>query len=501
MRQIGKAILMNVSAAHIYRYTCIRIQGRQCAGTKLGKCNKTNLIFNHSHTKQMKNCLLILVSFMLWSCSATKSKGKIAQTVNENLSPSRSIHVITPGIPAYQSSKIDYKRSGRAVISISLSEPIVVSSASKPEKWGFFQFPNIARKPDGTLSIRWNLNADAMEAYGEHKFGGAKSNDGGKTWSLTQEFESDGILQLKNGDRISIHTPKPIKVQELKLPSPIGSGMDTYSRSSSNFYKLHDMPASRQGVFINRLARGESEWKVEQAALFDPEAARYDLRGQVPIVWWGDMFQLNDGSVIAGVYPGFYIDKNGLVDPRSGVFFYKSVDNGHSWKIQGRIPYVPDFTIDSAANKRMGFTEPTFEILSDGTFICVIRTTDGVGNGPMYISRSTDQGVTWTTPEFLAVSGVLPRLLQLKNGVTVLSSGRPGVQLRFSMDGKGNTWTDPVEMLPFINYKDQVSCGYTGLLATGSDRFLIVYSDFNFLNEAKEIRKAIKVREVIVTPK
>ena len=116
----------------------------------------------------------------------------------------------------------------------------------------------------------------------------------------------------------------------------------------------------------------------------------------------------------------------------------------------------------------------------------------------MYISRSSDQGVTWTKPEWMAASGVLPRLLQLKNGAVVLSSGRPGVQLRFSTDGKD--WTDPIEMMPFEDYKDQVSCGYTGLLETGPDRFLIVYSDFKFLNEAKEPRKAIKVREVIVTP-
>ena len=88
---------------------------------------------------------------------------------------------------------------------------------------------------------------------------------------------------------------------------------------------------------------------------------------------------------------------------------------------------------------------------------------------------------------------------KLDNGITVLSSGRPGVQLRFSDNGK--VWTNPFEMLPFDEYenKTQISCGYTELLATGPDRFLIIYSDFKYPNEAGEIRKAIKVREVIVT--
>jgi hypothetical protein len=48
--------------------------------------------------------------------------------------------------------------------------------------------------------------------------------------------------------------------------------------------------------------------------------------------------------------------------------------------------------------------------------------------------------------------------------------------------------------------KEQVSCGYTSLLATGPDRFLIIYSDFKYAAPAGETRKAIKVREVLVTP-
>jgi hypothetical protein len=184
------------------------------------------------------------------------------------------------------------------------------------------------------------------------------------------------------------------------------------------------------------------------------------------------------------------------------VFFYRSIDNGHSWKLQGRIPYEPDLANDPNGAKRMalGFTEPGFEVLSDGTFLCVLRTTDGLGNSPMYLSHSADQGKTWTKPKAFTPTGVLPQLLQLKNGVTVLASGRPGMQLRFSFKSNGEKWTDPFEMLPYEGEKDAVTCGYPDLLATGPDSFLLIYSDFRYQTPDHEIRKAIKIRQITVTP-
>lgn len=404
------------------------------------------------------------------------------------------------GIAAYGASGFVYKQENRNVLAVELKEPAVVAVASQPQKWGFFQFPKIQRRQDRSLLVSWSLNADAMEAYGNHRFGTAVSADEGKSWQLVEQAGGESGFLLPGGGQIRVNTPKPVKGSELVLPKPIGTGFgDTYSKSPYEFYRLHDLPDGVNGVFLDRLPKGGTEWKTEKASLYDPQGARYTLRGMVPVVWWGDMHIAEDGSLIAGIYPGFEITASG-VDPYHQVFFYRSVDEGRSWKIQGRIRYVPDTAVDAAGKKRMGFTEPTYEILPDGSFVCVMRTTDGIGNGPMYISRSKDLGVTWTKPDVLTSSGVLPHLLQLQNGVLVMSSGRPGVQLRFSTDGEGKTWTDAFEMMPYKNYADQVSCGYTGLLPTGPDRFLVVYSDFKYLNKEGEPRKAIKVREVIVRP-
>jgi hypothetical protein len=456
----------------------------------------------------MKKILLFtLYGCILYGCGngqKTTGPGKNIQVVEEKI-PVKGPMIFSEGIPAYLATTVKYKRNNRNLLKIQFNDPAIVSVASKPEKWGFFQFPHIGKRLDGSIQVKWNLTMDAIQAYGTDNAGYANSTDGGKTWKVPEKHETVGGLLLPNGDRLDISTPKPIKVEELKLPKSVGTGTENYGRSTYTFYNLHDMPESRNGVFLKRLKKGETEWKEEQASLYDPNAARYSLSGLVPVVWWGDMHVAADGALICGIYPGFLIGENGLADPRSGVFFYRSTDEGHSWRIQGRILYKGDPVADPRQNERMGFTEPAFEILKDGTFLCVMRTTDGAGLGPMYASYSKDMGQTWTNPEAIASAGVLPQLLQLDNGIVVMASGRPGVQLRFSTGGKDKKWTDPFEMLPNPDSKKSadlsLSCGYTGLLATGSDRFLLVFSDFKYKTEDGNIRKAIKVQEVIVKSK
>lgn len=406
---------------------------------------------------------------------------------------------IKHGIPAYGATNVDYKQNGKTTLSVSLGEPVVVDVAMKPQKWGFFQFPNIHRTKDGLLVVSWHMAADAVTSYGKGESGVAVSRDGGKTWKPPSgESTLGGGVKLPNGDHIQIRTPKAIKVEELQLPDPVDSNKENYGRDFV-YYKMDELPEKLQGVYLKRMVKGGDSWANEHAKLHDPLAVRYTDSGMFPVVWWGDMYVAPDGSIIAGIYPGFYLDENNDVPP-SGVLFYRSSDNGHTWNIQGRIPYQPDLRSDPNGDRRvaLGYTEPASLLLSNGTYLCVMRTTDGLGNSPMYLSHSTDMGVTWTKPKTFARFGVLPKLLQLDNGIIVLASGRPGVQLRFSIDGKGEEWTDPFEMLPFENSKEAVSCGYPSIIASGPDKFLLVYSDFKYENEMGQTRKAIKVREVTI---
>jgi len=409
---------------------------------------------------------------------------------------------VKPGIPVYKAGIIKYKQAGKLTLTVKMGDPAIIDVAAKPERWGFFQFPTIYRSLDHAVVAKWNMSNDEMESYGKENQSFSLSKDNGKTWSEVRKdpVSGDGLV-LPGGERIAIYTPPALKVEDVQLPKSVGASLATSSSKAGEFtfYKLDQLPPELKGVYINRLNKGETNWTHEHAVLNDPQSVRYSLRGHFPIVWWGDMRIASDNAIIAGIYPGFLLGKAGQTDP-SGVFFYRSTDNGRTWEIQGRIPYTPDLKADPDGDKIhvLGFTEPAFEILSDGSFLCVMRTGD---LNPMYFSRSTDMGVTWSKPESFTQAGVLPRLLQLKNGIIVLTSGRPGVQMRFSIDGKGEKWTDPFEMLPFDNEKATVSCGYTGLLATGPDSFLLIYSDFKYLNNKNEIRKAIKVRQIVVKRK
>lgn len=453
----------------------------------------------------MRISLILFLFFAAGICGAQPSSEN-AMVVNDR-SPGAG-RGLKEGVAAYEATAVKYKRQGKAIYNIRFKDPVVIAVAAKPEKWGFFQFPNIDRTANGKIVAKWNLTRDAIEAYGTDTRGAAVSADGGKSWHEESSEDPGNAVLLPNGDRLAIYTPKPIPEKELQLPAPVGVGLENYRKSNFNFYRLSELPESRQGVYFKRLKKGASKWELEKADLEDPQAARYSLAGLVPIVWWGDIKVAKDGSLIAGIYPGFLIGKDGTTDPRSGAFFYRSTDNGHHWRIQGRIPFQLDPAGDTLSARRMGYTEPAFEILKDGTFLCVLRTTDGAGIGPMYGSYSSDQGKTWSVPRVITPAGVLPRLLQLPNGVLVMSSGRPGVQLRFSTDRRGMQWSRAFEMLPHDDFKKelsggsaQVSCGYTGLLPVGSNKFLIIYSDFHYQTPEGTIRKAIKVREVAVDKK
>ena len=448
----------------------------------------------------MKIIFYFFAIIIFSACSPNKN-ANTNLIVWDEIGEMNSDAALMQGIPASDETTIKYKRNGITLFDINLDKPVVIDSADKEEKWGYFQFPSIGRTLDNKLVAEWNMKDDEASAYGMGGHSLAKSLDGGKTWESYQSQEDPLYgMELKNGDLIKITTPKALHVSDIKLPKIIDSSEENYG-SHLNYYRLHDLPENLQGVYLLRLPKGEKKWIPEHAQLIDPLAARYTIDSLFPVVWWGDMQIANDGSLIAGIYPGFLIGEDGKVKP-SGVFFYRSTDDGHTWKVQGRIPYEPDLKHDSNGLKRYawGFTEPAFHILKDGRFICILRTTDGLGNSPMYIATSTDQGKTWSKPITFTKNGVLPRILQLENGVVALASGRPGMELRFSTS-KVQQWTDPIEMLPYdINVKGDVSCGYSEMIPTGPDKFLLIYSDYKFKNHKGEIRKAIKVREITVTP-
>lgn len=457
--------------------------------------------------------LLGLCSLLVVGCATNRfgSVGVSTQSLVWQERPVRSLRGIEFGVPVMQQTSVTYRRTGKTKFHIHFAEPHLITVADKPQPWGYYQFPTLTRLANGDLHAQWAMHPDDIRAYGLAASGSSVSSDGGRSWQSIMPDSSQLLgYPLANGDLLRVVDPRPIKVTDLPMPEPLGKTAFKYRKTNFTFYRLKDMPSQVNGIYLTRRSAGQGHWKPEQARLNDDRGVRYSSKDLVPVVWWGDIHTLSDSSLLAGVYPGYYLKDNGQVDKQMGVVFYRSTDRGHSWQIQGRIPFQPDTSLDSMATERIGFSEPTYEVLADGSLLCVIRSADGdgvtngVGNGPLYASRSYDQGRSWTKPLAIAPAGALPRLLRLANGVTVLASGRPGVQLRFTKTGGSQDWTDGFEMLPYESTRMElqylVSCGYTGMLATGPDRFLVIYSDFRYKNEPGQERKAIKIREVTVTP-
>ena len=407
---------------------------------------------------------------------------------------------IHEGIVSLKAQRIKYKRNGKRVATIEMSEPVMVAQAEQEEKWGYFQFPFFGKAEDGTLKVTWQMAIDTYQSYGSKSKRAMTpmiSKDGGNTWVPQDkdylEIRRDyGVIRLKD-KLLQVITPKAKDIHGYDyFPKPV---MTTGNRS---YFLMDSIPADLQGIYISYMERNKKPYQIH-AKLTDPKLLRYSINDEMPIVWWGNIRQLSDHSLVAGIHPCYYLDSLGHVT-RSSVTFYRSEDEGHSWEAISKIPFVYDGVADVLGDKM--YDEPAFEVLADSTFICVMRTGS---TSPLYKTFSYDKGKSWTRPRPFTPNGVMPKLMLLENGILVLISGRPGVQVRFSFDGTGRTWSDPIDMIPFMkedgSYIRDVSCGYASFVDAGYDSFYLVYSDFTKKDASGNVRKSIWCRKIKVEAK
>lgn len=418
-------------------------------------------------------------------------------SIEEEVIPNLTIH---QGLVSQTEQTIRVIRGGKAVAIVKISEPKIVAQAETEQEWGFFQFPIIYRAfENDNLIVRWQLKNDSQTAYGEDSYGYMMSTDEGNTWETLDRsyFGKERYwVELQNGNILQVKDPAPQMINNYPIfPNPI----NTEKIKGTDFYLESELPEDLRGVYFTIWNKRDNTSSNMHGAVFDPGLLRDSSNGLMPIVWWGAIKKLSDGSLVTGIYPTYYQNTDGFV-LRSAVSFYKSKDLGHRWDVLGKIPYQTDRSDyeDYIFDGNDGFTEPSFEILKDGTFLCVMRTSSTT---PMYKTYSIDGGMNWTKPEPFTPNGVMPNLLLLKNGVLVLASGRPGLQLRFCLDGDGGKWTEPIEMFPFLDEKGNydiygTSCGYPCILQENDNTFFLIYSYFKKKNKSGEERKTILFRRV-----
>jgi len=175
------------------------------------------------------------------------------------------------------------------------------------------------------------------------------------------------------------------------------------------------------------------------------------------MIFCRSMIEALDGSLVAQMYGRFEgdtLDRSILV---------RSTDRGKTWKYYSTIAYDP--TVGGE-----GLNEPCMVRLANHRLFCFMRNESG---RPMFRSRSTDDGVTWSKPDRMpdkyASMSVQPDLTLMHSGILACSAGRPKCQLAFCTDSDGTSWTDPITI-----FAGPSTC-YTSLREVAPDTLLYVH--------------------------
>ena len=383
---------------------------------------------------------------------------------------------------------------------VELGDPIVMSRASPDEKrWGFWQGPSLERLTDGRIHATHCIQLDSATTYGFPR-AHFLSSDEGRTWPEAKDADGLGpllnrvarwpVVTCANGDLVRLIELPSIQTEGLNLPDPV-------SRSDSPegptvFYDEMDLPQDlRSRWYLARRKAGQAEWVEESIAVSMPGQLRFATEGVLAFPRMRSIRVAPDGTLWGRHNERRIVD--GKAQAQTGVILLQSDDHGHTWHMQGEMLYEPDQQADPQWNERDGFSEPDYAFMKDGSAICLMRS-----EGPLYSSRSMDQGKTWSKPAIFDSLGVSPELLTLANGVTLAAYGRPGLYIRATADPEGLTWTDRTMVVEPGNAWENTTCAYASMMALDETTALIAYSHFRYPDAKGKLCKTILVRTVSV---
>lgn len=433
---------------------------------------------------------------------------------------------------------------------------IYTGPKSEDAIWGVVQFPHCYDTPEGYLALMFHDDDDVWTALGpEPKAKWLISQDKGKTWRpATNEEKNSMGNKLPNGDLLRIIPNSPIPVEngqkgewyfatkrlptddaiipkkpenENTMPRYIATHKDVFEQNMYVYWldSIPDKMLEKRFCFL-RFNTDKQQAKIEYVLPdwnYRLVLGFFDSQGQYMLQNAGlyqcrDIKVAPDGSLYVAHYSGFGNASNpfnGVYEQLSCAYIFKSEDNGKNWKICGHIPYKePDEEKDKFAHLHGGFFEPDIEFMPDGSMLCILRTCcvqyGAPEWGPTYLCRSYDKGKTWTKPEYFTDRGALPKLLQLKNGITLAVITRPGIYIYASEDN-GKTWNKKIEVMTdkdrstlanVVPEKPNFhqwcgSCCNCYIKAIDNNKALLFYTDFYVPDENGIKHKGVKCVEIV----
>ncbi len=416
--------------------------------------------------------------------------------------PAPVIEFAPPRTPATDEWDVEVKEG----LTLRFGKPAVIEQGDVGDQiWGHYQFPAIRRMTDGSLRISWSYGRDTIEYKHDvtPRATYAVSRDEGKTWERGGACSGSGAANLMpNGkyfagfrgkgayraDYMAKYEPAMTWGQyKMYFAEDIAETVDT----AVSAYE-YDPATGKTEEFACRI-----NWPHMPIVQF-PGGLLYPVT-QVFALCAGAVTTV-DGVLYLPAYgygfDAFAPDREAAKFENAryfSVFFFKSADCGRTWELLSQIKAGGPVTDYSE-----GPCEPEMTVAPDGSFVMLFRTGS---NNPCYVVRSTDRGVTWSTPRRLDDIGVLPQILSLPCGVTLATFGRPKMRFTAADDPAAMDWAVPQTFplsAPAGMNAFQVSCFYTDLFPVSDDTALFAYTDFMYPNEYGAPAKTVLVRTVTV---
>jgi hypothetical protein len=318
-------------------------------------------------------------------------------------------------------------------VQVEVGKPFVINQSDTQRCWFPCMLTHIGEKK---LLLLHTMMADSVDAIkGTDKVAKVVclvTEDGGHTWS-------------KPMPRIEFPNPW------IRLRDDTFIGPQTFPDYVNEHAASFRVYTSRDGV----------DCKMSPATV-DGSPHKFTKGAEGNKSWCGMMFcrsmiEALDGSLLAQMYgrlKGDTLYRSILV---------RSTNRGKTWKYYSTIGYDP--TVGGE-----GLDEPCMVRLANQSLFCFMRNFSGK---PMFRSRSTNDGKTWSKPNRMADKyasmSVLPDLVLMQSGILACSAGRPKCQLAFCTDSDGTNWSNPITVF------DGPSTCYTSIREVAPDTLLYVH--------------------------
>lgn len=433
-------------------------------------------------------------------------------------------------------------------VSVRLCERQVLFVAPDNEaalSWGVYGCPDMYRDADGHLVVHDDGREDSYDddAVAQVPPVTLRSTDNGKTWApyvrpnegvfghLREGYGAPNkVFFLSDGSRVQFLPKSPPANLDALGVRPRALAMSPNEFGLQGIYRQADVPTDARVFEVRHWPAGTATPRVADGC-FDVPDWSFDatVKAKTGTGMWPDvtptfaplmagncglyhgpggqeaLAEAPDGVWLTGLVQRIACERNSY--RCNELLCVASADRGRTWLARG--------TIIPRGKTRFGPANEFAMIRLGGEIICVSRLDHATVYDPhreAVLARSGDHGFTWSAAEPVASTSVTPHLVGLENGIVALVYGRPGVHVRFSTDGC-RTWSAPTSLIGrtleaelaagrdavSAMYSDMSSYSNTRTAVTGTDRFLVLYTDFKYGTEQRG--KAIVVQEVVARVK